>query len=146
MDYVALKVALEAPELAGLTNGEAAEILSAQTVPMIREVPTAEARAVLLATGEWGGIVLASRMTPSAEMPVALVALCITVVDTLRETETLEMTKPAYWTAVQQMLGGLRQAGLISEATHAALLVLRDVARPVWGLVTRYDVATAKGV
>lgn len=66
MDYVALKVALEAPELAGLTNGEAAEILSAQTVPMIRDVPTAEARAVLLATGEWGGIVLASRMTPSA--------------------------------------------------------------------------------
>lgn len=144
MDYAALAGALAAPNLAALSHADAAAVLSAQSVPTVRDVPTSEARAVLLATGEWGGIVLAARATPSADMPAALVALCITVVDTLRETETLEMTKPAYWAAVQQMLGGLRQAGLISEATHAALLALRDVARPVWGLVTEHDVAAAR--
>ena len=144
MDYAAIAAALAEPPLAALPNAEAAAALSAQTVPMVRDVPTSEARAVLLATGEWGGIVLASRATPNAEMPAALVALCITVIATLEHTETLEMTKPAYWAAVQQMLGGLRQAALISEATHAALLALRDVALPVWGTVTEHDVAAAR--
>jgi hypothetical protein len=144
MDYAALAAALAAPDLAALSHADAAAALSAQTVPMVRDVPTSEARAVLLATGEWGGIVLAARSDPSEQRPVALIEVCITVVDTLRETETLEMTKPAYWASVQQMLGALRQAALISEATHAALLALRDVALPVWGVVTAHDVAAAR--
>lgn len=133
--------------LPDMGDAEAAEVLSAQASAHIRDVPTAEARGMLLASGEWGGIVLLSRATPSAEAPDVLIAAAITAIDTLSLTETLDTTDAVVWLSVQQMLAGLVWAGAVTPATAAALLALRTVALPIWAPPpSEHDIAAARAL
>ena len=83
MDYAALRAALDDPQLAGLSDAEAAAALRAQTVTVHRDVPTADAREILLAAGVWPAIVMAAE--PGSEAPTELRGVCILVRDTLTD-------------------------------------------------------------
>jgi len=140
-------------DMQGLTDWQAAAALNAPdpTLSAKRvDVPTYNARGVLLATGEWGGVVLLSRTAPSVEVPAALVAAAIVAVDTMSLTTVIEATKPATWTAVQSLLGALVAAGVVSTGTRDILLALADVPQS-WaeseGLspITARDVGLARG-
>lgn len=141
MDYFALRDEIALPAYAGLSDTEIAVVLNAETVATIRDVPTHEARALLLATGEWAAIVLAAR---------AGNAYAITAEDTLRLTETLQVaSNAAYWQAVQTLLGALVTDGALSSGTRDALLALRDTttsraAQLGLGVVQPCDVQTAR--
>lgn len=117
---------LQAPDLADLEDGQAAAILNTpdpENGTKVRDVPTSDIRALLLATGEWGMIVLASRQVVPLTDPLApLVAAAIVTVDTMTLTQTLEATNPAFWASMQTMVAGLQGASLLSENTGAAML------------------------
>jgi hypothetical protein len=151
MNYAALKSEVAKPEYAGMSDAQIAAALNATTVETIRDVPTSEARALLLSTGEWGGIVMLARATPSETIPAEAVAAAITAEDTLRLTVTLELTRDAYWQAVQTLLGGLVAAGVLSAGTRAALLALRETttsraAQLGWSEIRTTDIETARQV
>lgn len=143
--YADLRAALAGME--GLTDAEAATALCGTNRTVVVDVPTRDARALLLATGEWGGLVRLARSQPSADRPEAIIAAAITAEDTLRMTEVLETTKPEAWAAVQAMVAALAGAGVISAASAAALLALREVPVPVWWPApTEHDVARARAM
>lgn len=99
-----LAARLAEPDLAGLPDWQAADALNAPDPAngtRRRDVPTHEARALLLATGEWAAIEMLSRMTPAPGSPEAQAA-------------------------TQQMVAGLQAAGALSSGTAAALLALAE--------------------
>jgi hypothetical protein len=142
--YAELRDAL-APH-AALSDDAAAAALSAETITAEpRDVPTAFVRGVLLATGEWGGLVLVSRSVPSETRPVALIAACITVVDTLTLTETLELTRAENWAAIQAQCAALVAAGLCSQSSSDLILGQRQPTIPrLEPAPTGQDVAAAR--
>lgn len=149
MNYSALHAEIALPAYADMSDTEIAAALNAETVQEIRDVPTSEARGLLLATGEWGALVLLARSQPSESVPAELIAAAITAEDTLRLTETIEVSDSVNWGAVQAMLGALTSAGVISVGTRDALLALRDTttsraAQIGLGLVRPGDIATAR--
>lgn len=118
---------LAQPDLAGLPDWRAAETLNAPdpTLPTRRvDVPTADARAVLLASGEWPKLVMTGERGSTA--PTDLRGLCILVCDTLILTSVLETSRPTRYAAVQSALDRLVAAGLIAAGTRDALLALAE--------------------
>lgn len=145
LDYAALAHADAA--LGPVDPAEAAAALNAQAVAEVRDVPCRDARAVLLATGEYGALVLLSRRTPGPDAPAALVAAAITAVATLDTSEAIRAGDEGAWRAIQAMLGAFVDAGALSAASRDALLAMRTVSRPVWPVVlTGHDVATARSL
>jgi hypothetical protein len=148
MDYAALRAEIAQPAYAGLSDAEIAAALNAE-IDAVRNVATSDARALLLATGEWGAITLLARQEPSESVPAEAIAAAITAIDTLKLTEVLETTKTPYWQAVQAMVAGLQAAGVLSEATGTALLGLRETtttraAQLGLGQVSPGDIQTAR--
>lgn len=124
----ALATRIAEPDLARLPEWQVAAALNAPDPNLQlrrRNVPTNEAKNVLRLTGEWGAVVLLSRQTVAIDAPEArAVAMAITVVDTLTETTELGTTDETHWLAMQAMVAGLQQAGVISEASATGLLAL----------------------
>lgn len=143
-----------------LPDWQVAEMLSAPDPAhgtKRRDVPTATVRGMLLASGEWGAIVILSRQPVTvaqlaAQEPEALaVAAAITALATLEHTATLEATNSAYWNAMQAMVAGMQAVGVMSKATGDALLALAETPQS-WAEangysagVTARDVSLARG-
>lgn len=112
------------------------------------KVSVSAARGVLLKSGAWAGIVLAAENTG---IPVELRAACITARDTMLHLSQIDTDEPATLATVSGMLDALVQAGLMQDATKAALLALAE--RPQsWAdvnnggvMVTSRDVGLARG-
>lgn len=86
-------------------------------------IATKDAQEILLSTGEWAGIVMAAE---NAALPADLRGLCITVRDTVRQSAVIRMDDPVIAARTEAALNALASAGLLSEATHHALLALAD--------------------
>lgn len=152
-DLLAQRLSL--PDMQALPDWHAAEALNVPDVAhgtRRQTVPTATARGLLLASGEWGAIKLLSRQAVAPTDPAApAVVLAITTIDTLELTTILEATNPAFWGAMQAMVAGLEQAKLVSARTAAALLALADApmswadAHGFPAGVTARDVSLARG-
>lgn len=141
--YSDLKTAL--PD--GADDAAAAATLNAQTVTAKIDLATRDAREVLLVSGEWGGVVILSNSTPSASVPAQLVGAAIVLRDTLTLTEKLHTSDDAVVAKIGALLGalGAQGAGVLSDATIATLLGMRDVVLPAWvPAVTVGDVQTAR--
>lgn len=142
-----LRQALQADGLNGMQDAAAAEALAAETRQEVRDVATSDARALLLRTGEWGGLVMLARRTPADLQEGQAIGAAITAEDTLRLTETLQATDPAYFGAMQQMCAVLEAAGVVSHETATELLELRNVNVPVWDPPpSAADVAAARAM
>lgn len=115
---------------------QAAAALSAQTVTVTMDIATADARAVLLLSGEWFKVKQLAKMPLSGASPpspqdqaVAAADICI---DTLTLTEALHFADDVQWQAAQPMIQGLLAAGVVSPASAAAWVALRTKTMLVW--------------
>jgi hypothetical protein len=153
----ALATRLAEQDLASLSDAAAAAALNAPNAAngtKKRDVPVTDARGLLLATGEWGAIVLLARSTPNPPtLPVEAVVAAIVAEAALNPSETgvIEATNSAKLAAVELMLEGLVLAGVVTDATRDALLALADVPRS-WAEANGYpngvtfdDVFAARG-
>ena len=123
----------------------AAVALNAQSVARVRDIPTAEARAVLLLSGEWFRIKQLAKLDLNGTARDRVVAAADVCVDTLTLTTMLHTADEATWTAMQPLIGGLQQAGVLSAGSVAAWEAMRTPTVPVWSPpVTAGDIQTAR--
>lgn len=148
VDYQKLK---EADAVLGIDDPvAAAAALNAQTLPLVRDIPCTDARSVLLATGEYGALVLLSRREPSSaagdgKPPAALVAAAITAIATLNNATVIQATDDGKWAAAQQMLGAFVQSGVVTRGSGDEIAAMRIQNIPVWPVVlTEHDVVGAR--
>jgi len=150
MDYDRLGEEVARSEYAELDAQAVADALNARNLPVVVDVPTFDARGLLLGTGEWGALCIFAVPQPGdAQEILQARAVAITARDTLTLTQSLETSKPAYMGAVTQMLGLLTQVGVISAGTRDALLALTQSSRSradelAIGPVTDQDVLTVR--
>lgn len=145
LNYDLLRVELEKTEYHGLSDLDAAAMLRAQTITTHRDVPTADAREILLTAGVWPKIVMTAE--PGSGAPPELRGLCILVRDTLTLTETLRITDPDRFAAITTALSRLVAAEIVPQAVADALLALRSQTVAVWQPApTEHDVAHARSL
>lgn len=123
MNYAALKAEIALPAYDGLTDAQIAAALNAQAVAVHRDAPAAEVERVLLRTTEWGRVVRVAdgRLTK----PEAVADICITLVRTVERGGEIASASDVDFALLQNMVGLLVQAEVISTATRDALLALR---------------------
>jgi len=125
MTTLAQKIA--EPQFAELADNVVADILNAPdaNLPLRRvDVVTADAKEILLSTGEWARVFLAADSVTTPEM---VRGACIVLRDTITETSTVRATVPAIYNATATLLGGLVQAGVLTSGTRDAIMALADV-------------------
>lgn len=146
-DYAVLK-ALDAA--LGIADPEQAAVaINAQTVTVAKDIPTEEARQVILLTGEWVAIKRLAAMPLSGQTPMtgqdqAIMAagLCI---DTMTLTGTLHFADEVNWAAVQPMIGALQAAGVLSAASAAKWNAMRNQVRKAFQVeVSGNDIVAAR--
>lgn len=117
---------LQQPDMVGLPDWQAAERLNAPDPDLPAghvDVATADAREILLATGEWARVVL----TAGAEgQPEAVRSACIILRDTITGTMTIRATDPAIRAATETLLADLVAAGVLTAGTKDRLLSLTN--------------------
>lgn len=139
MDYVALKAADPGGDLA-----TALAALVAQTVQVTVDVPISAVEGYMLTRG-----IIAAADAWAAANPADKTG----VLGAIRSLEGLlasprltqvTMTDPATAGAVQQMLGGMTHAGIMTEAQMAEILAMATATVPKWPGVTAGDIQTAR--
>lgn len=143
LDYAALKSADAALGIAD--PAAAAAALNAQTVTVAADIPSADARAVLLLSGEWFKIKQLAKMALTGTATDQAIAAADICVDTLTLTTTLQTSSDAVWAAMQPMIGGLQAAGVISADSVAAWAAMRERTRRAFPSdVTGDDIIAAR--
>lgn len=145
MNYAAIKAADAALGIADIQA--ATNSLNAQRVTVVVDIPTADARSVLLLSGEWfkcKQLAKAALTNTATDQAIAAADICV---DTLLNTDVLHTSDPAQWAVMQQMVGGLIQAGVVSQASFDAWKAMRSQSRPIWPLVlTVNDIIAARSL
>ena len=149
--YAALRAEVLA-RCQGLTDAEAAALLSADRIHGRRDVSPSDARQVLLVRGEWAKAIILSRTiideNTSGQMQ-EMIGAAITLVEALnpQKTTALMMTEEEDWVATQGMLTMLVMAGVISPESQTRLLALANNDVSPWNpLPTAADVAAARAM
>lgn len=88
------------------------------------KVGTATIRGKLIVDNAWGGIRLGTLSSSTLSDPVK--GLCHTTVDYMLGERMIDSDIPATFAAVKGMVDSLLGAGLITQATHDALLAFSD--------------------
>ena len=144
------KIAAKVAQFAGIAEVDVAAALNAPdtNLPTKRsDVATEQARKILLATGEWGAVVLTAENTTA---PQEIRAACIVLRDAITQTAIIPITEPGIYSATTERLGGLALAGVLTNNTCIALMALAD-RQQSWaemegvGVVTTRDVGIARG-
>lgn len=129
MTALATKVA--EPAYIGLPDWQVADLLNAPdtALPVVYcDVATADAREIMLATGEWAAIILAPQ---NMGIPLELRGACIVVRDTITLTSAVRTSVASIRAAVNTALGGLVLAGIITQGTLDAVSSLMK-RHPSW--------------
>lgn len=134
--YAAVKAADAALSPAIADPAAAAAALNAQTVSVVVDMATADARAVLLVSGEWFGIKQLGKQSVSGTSPPTAmdqaIAAANIAVDTLTLTTVLHVSDAPTWAKVQQLAGGLITAGVLSQASLDTWTAMRTKTQPAW--------------
>lgn len=143
MNYAALKAA---DTLLNINDeSDAATALNAQTVNVFVDIPTSDARAILLLNGDWFKIKQLSKAALTGTAKDQLIAAADICVDTLTLTTTLHVSDDATWIIVLQLLSGLEMAGALSASAVAAWTQMRNKTIPQWNqTITAGDIQTAR--
>jgi phage I-like protein len=136
VDYAALKAEIAKPDYAGMSDAQIVAALNAKTVasPLPLDVPVASVEAylslagVLTAIEDW----LQANAAPSAARTAAR-ELLRTIASP--HVTSFEMSKPATFAAVQNMLGALEQVALLSAQQASDLLALASPPVPWRGSI-----------
>lgn len=127
--YAQIKTAYQALSPLPATLTDAVNQLNAQTASGYVDVPAAAIRDVLLTTGEWGGLVVASSAATTASGIAAIIESLRTLVTT---NGTVRATQAAVRSKVPSWLGDLQTAGLLASGTVSALEGMMTATLPVW--------------
>ncbi len=132
--------------LAALRDADAAKALAAATVARRVAVPTSRVLSILLKTGDWGPLVLASRRQPTGDATAdRLVSLAIVAVAAVERTTEFGTERDEDAQVVETMVRALESAVVLSKGTADRLLALMHVDDPVWNPApTALDVARAR--
>jgi hypothetical protein len=145
LDYVAkLRDALTArPDIAAMSDADAAASLNAITVASVRDIPTHEVRNFLLTTGEWGAIRYLTHQSPSPQLAAVAWNLCDTV--DAGDIPSFRLSDLKVAAMISFGLGALVQANVITSETRDSLLAFAQVTEPAFDReVTDNDVAAAR--
>lgn len=142
-DYPALKAALDAPDLAGLADADAAAALNAPVAGPPRRVPIAEVERIALQRGRTVPIRRAAESPEHPARDAAQAALDLLAA----RSDDVDATAPAF----AAVLDALVAAGLVSGQDRADILALASTttsrALASFGLpVTAADVAHARSL
>ena len=139
-----LATRLSQPDMTGLTDAEAAAVLNAPEPALLLrrvDVATADAREILLSSGEWAAVVMAA---DDPVVPQQVRGACIVLRDTITETALIRATVPGVYNAVDGLLGGMVAAGVLTQGTMGLLMGLADRAQS-WAEANEIEV-TARSV
>ncbi len=135
MNLQALKTEISKAEYDGMTDQQIADAVNAKTVTSRRLVPNWEFKKHAIENGYWPTIVMFSESgatipgtEPAQAVPVTLRGLCISVLAWLTDPkiDNTDMDLPA----TLAMIGGLQQAGIITETHATQLSALANVTTP----------------
>lgn len=145
---LALREELAKPEHEERTDAEIATALNAQVVARRIDVPTGKVRSILLVTGDWGPLVMASRRNPTGDAQQdAITAAAIVTVAAVEHTSAFGTERDEDAAVVEGMIATFVSAGIFQQATADRLLALMWRDDPVWSPpVTEGDVALARGL
>ena len=125
----------------------AAAALNRQTRKFTVDVTTTDARAILLASGEYAVIKLLSEVRDYGTTPRELVLAGITAITTLDSNKTVLANDSLAWAGVLRILGVFVDTGLVSPITRDGIVALRQVDRPIWPVVlTANDIIAARNL
>jgi len=122
----ALQMRLAQPDVAGLPDWRAAEILNAPdpALPKVKAVVSGkDVQEILLASRDWAKVVMAA---DKVDLPHELRGVCIIVRDTVKQASSIRMDDPVIFAETQYALGALVQAGLMKPATRDALMAISE--------------------
>lgn len=129
MNYEALKSELATPAYEKMTDQEAADALNAKTVATVRNIPTREIATWAAENGLMATLYAAERdsNTPAALYGAIKTLLTILTPGLLDEWRVLD-SSGAPTGAAQAMIGGLQQAGLMTDERATELLAMAQTA------------------
>ena len=110
----------------GVPDWAVADALNAVdvTLSMVKtDVSTNDAKEILLANGDWPKITIAAE---DVAIPSSLRGACIVLRDTILHTTLVRASQASIDTQIVAVLGGLLAVGIISQASHDALLALTN--------------------
>jgi len=113
-------------DLVNLSDWQIANILNEPdpALPLKRQpVNTLDSQVILLRSGDWPRIILAS---DNVSLSDDIRGLAITLRDTIRQAPTIEAQKLEIYTAVSQILDALVLIGLITNQSKIDLLALAE--------------------
>lgn len=123
MNYQMLAEELAKDEYKALSDQEAADALNAKVIPVVRNIPTVEVATWAAENGLMAALWAAER---SPDTPAALygaIKTLLTVLERLDEWRILdENSNPTQ--AATQMMGGLMQAGIMTQEQADELLAM----------------------
>lgn len=110
----------------GVPDWAVADALNAVdvTLPTVKtDVSTNDAKEILLTNGDWPRITIAA---DDVTIPSSLRGACIVLRDTILHTSLVRASQASIETQIGAVLNGLLAAGIISQASHDALLGLTN--------------------
>ena len=132
-------------QFAGMAESDVAAALNApdDNLPTKRiNVTTYDAREILLASGEWGKVILTAENTSAFEQ---VRAACIVLRDAIIQTSTIRTGIPAIYTATTTLLAGLVDADILTNNTRNSLLALADAPQS-WAEIEGVEEVTVRDV
>ena len=127
MNYELLKTELARDEYKDLSNQQVADAINAKTVTTVRNIPTVEIATWAAENGLMAALFAAER---EPETPAALYGVSktlLTVLERLDEWRVLDAEGKAT-PAAEAMIGGLIQAGLMTQEQAGQLLAMATTA------------------
>lgn len=130
MNYQTLTEELTRDEYKALSHQEAADAINAETIPIVRNIPTVEIATWAAENGVMAGLWAAERNPETPATLYGAIKTLLTVLERLDEWRILnESGQPT--AAATQMMGGLIQAGIMTQeqADELAGMALTKISR-----------------
>ena len=124
MDYAALKAELALPKYGGMTDAQIAAALVAETVTTAQDAPISAVEGYMLTRGIIAAADAWAAANPSDKTGVLGAIRSLEGLMASPRLQAVTMTDPATAGAVQQMLGSMTQAGIMTETQMSEILAL----------------------
>ena len=118
-----LKIELQRPEIASLSDADAAAVLSAKTLTVRKPVDTSRVKQFAFTSGVWARIRLAMR---SANATDEIYGLCVSVVDWIDDPSGKISTLDVDLPVVRANLAALVTAGLATQSQVDEIVAMAD--------------------
>lgn len=124
MDYAALKAEIALSKYGGMTDAQIAVALAADTITIMQDVPISAVGGYMLARGITAAADAWATAHPDDTTGVLSAVRSLLGLLASPHLTTVEMSNPTIAAAVEQMLGGMVAAGIMTSTQQAEILAL----------------------